>query len=144
MTVSICWQAALAAATALTHANPVAIVVLRAAMPGLFAAGVSFEALMPAAGHPVQASGVSMAETQQPAAAQQPHSGSRLDASLHDVNGRPRQQHQLQPVPVQSSVSYLQLVSVPQSWAAVLAPCCRAVCGGAARSWRSSGIRLPW
>ena len=33
---------------------------------------------------------------------------------------------------------------VPQGWAAVLAPCYRAVCSRVARSWGRSGIRLPW
>ena len=136
------WQALFAAAAAFTHANPVAVVALRAIRPGLFAAGISFEPL-PCAAQPVHASGVG-SELQ--AAALQLRSSSRPDAAVHneDRQSKREQRHRLELNPIKEPVSYLRLVSVPQGWAAVLAPCYRAVCSRAARSWGHSGIRLPW
>jgi hypothetical protein len=144
VTCDCLWQASLAAAAAFTHANPVAVVALRAMRPGLFAAGISFEPLHPAA-HLVHAAGAS-SQPQQAAVAWQLRSSSPQVAAVDSGNRQPtpNERHELETKAAPDSVSYLRLVSVPQGWAAVLAPCYRAVCSRLARSWGRSGIRLPW
>lgn len=109
----------------MAFANPAALLALRALRPGLFAAGVSFEPLLPAASFTASGSGKQLAAQR----------GTQL--RLGDAAGQDEERN-LQPQ------THLQLVSTPQSWGAVLVPCYTAATGRARRSWAASGVRLPW
>lgn len=107
-------RAALAAAAEGCVRNPVALLTLRLARGGLFACGLTFEALL---------SLVPSATT----------------AAAGDTRRRPNPYHR-----PQLAQTHVRLVSQQTSVAQILAPCCAGVAERARACWARSQVRLPW
>lgn len=128
--MSFTLQVTLAAAAAVVHENPAALLALRLLRPGLFAAGISFEALR----SPVISTGVTSGGDGRPL----PTRGMRAHSAAAAVA------QQGSSLDFRGPQTHLRLVSRPQDWAAVLALCCAAAVARARQSWQVSGVRLPW